>query len=156
MGKLSKPAKRSKDVLDYILKRYTQANGKVYNKRGDECGYLTPQGRYKLTLYPPSGKCVMFRSHVIWAIVHKRLATGTLDHQDDDRTNDDIGNLKEMPMVKNWAKSSTTPRGVTEYREGAYMARVICDGVRHYFGSSKCVDEAAEMARQGRELLGVE
>ena len=155
MGKLSKPAKRSQDVLDYILSRYTQANGSVYNKRGEECGYLTPQGRYKLTLYPPSGKCVMFRSHVIWAIYHGKLASDTLDHVNGIRTDDQIGNLEEIPMTDNWSRAHDLPRGVTIWRD-VYRVRVVCNGKEHYLGSSICLDKANDMAQKGRERLGVE
>ena len=70
--------------------------GKIFNW-DKEVGNPGGDGYYRITIYPKGQKRVTLRrAHIVFWAHHGRWPTKELDHEDRDRHNDSIGNLKEV------------------------------------------------------------
>lgn len=99
------------------------------------------------------------RAHVlIWFMLYGEWCPRLIDHEDRDRGNNRPSNLRkasESQQRMNAALRSDNTSGErgVHWQAGAYVARARVDGVEHYAGRHKTVEEAAEAARKMRLKL---
>lgn len=75
--------------------RIEPTEGKVYNSIGQEVGNEGSDGYYRLTLYGEGKKWTIRRCRVIFWKHYGRWPELELDHEDRNKHNDKISNLKE-------------------------------------------------------------
>jgi HNH endonuclease len=85
-------------------------------------------------------------SHLAWLYVHGEWPALELDHEDTDRSNDRIGNLREAQPVEN--RANTKPRSASGFkgvrlRRGRAEAGILSRGKGTYLGSFDTPEEAA-------------
>ncbi len=87
------PKKPSDEVLTYIDKVLTvlPEEGLVLSRNGQKLGSVSPDdGRTRIGIL---GRTFM-RHHIIWYAFHKKWPEHMLDHEDRNKGNDKIGNLR--------------------------------------------------------------
>lgn len=124
------PKKPSEAAMQWLLSLSVDPiTGKVY-KHGVEKGSLHASGYWRLG-NKIAGRYVSFRrANIVWLHVKGYWPTLVLDHKDRVRTNDSIGNLREVTTSENncnrrsWAKvyKQVIPREPKESKE----PRIIC------------------------------
>lgn len=102
-----------------------------FNKKvGDIAGHVSDQGYVKIVI---CGKC--YAAHrLAWLYVNKKWPDGDIDHINGVRSDNRIGNLRDVTRTINVQnrrdtrpKTKTSRLGVTEVR-GKYQARITVDG----------------------------
>lgn len=97
-------------------------------------------------------RLVWFQNHGYWPEI--------IDHVDDDKSNNDISNLREVTKGQNnhyrpvRKDSSTGVKGVFPNGSG-FMARIAIDGKPKYLGTFKTVEEAQRVYnKEAKRLYG--
>lgn len=102
---------------------------------------------------------VYYAHRVAWLHYHGEWPKGSVDHIDEDRTNNAIENLRLATPAQNAARRRTSrsiapSRGVFPHGPG-FVARIHSMGKRHYLGYFKTAEEAqAVYEAKAREIHG--
>lgn len=106
------PIKPSDEVLTYIQSNWTilPDEGIVLNSKGQEIGYPSERGYIRLTINLGKVK-ILKRSHVIWWKAKGEWPRFELDHEDTNKINDKIGNLRESDRNQQTQNQSWKLRG---------------------------------------------
>ena len=124
----------------------------VWSTRSDQC---LNRRRFKNNTSGSTGVVSLKggRFHVRFDYENKRYSVGRFDDIDvATRARDDFVALfftdrdaatANINVETIWHTSSTKIRGVTPHKDGGYMVRATKNGVRHYLGYFKTVQEAA-------------
>jgi hypothetical protein len=135
----------------YILEHYTCdiEAGKIYNKKGEEIGYVHDFG-YVLVSLP---KIMRIRAHrIVWLFAYGEFPDGFLDHIDGNRQNNSIKNLRRCNQSQNAAnkrkttkKKSSKYKGVTFRKDSKKWRAIIrIRGLSISLGSFSSEEEAAK------------
>lgn len=83
-------------MLNYMDKNYYYQEGKVYNLKNKEIGFLHRRQDGK-SIYKIQIKArKLRRTHIVWFLYFKGWPVMELDHKDRDTLNDSIDNLQEV------------------------------------------------------------
>ncbi len=140
--------------------------GKVYNGKGIEIGF--PAGGYIKIGMLKDGKWRHFkRSHLVWWESTGSWPIEKLDHEDRDKSNDRIGNLRYSSYIQNalnaeqYRGSGKMPKGVcydpNTNATNPYKAKIVDQGKVIFLGRFKDPVEAhqvwleADSVRRERE-----
>jgi len=147
---------------DAMLKelRVDTENGIVYSRKtGKSMGWIDKVTGYVIIGKQANGKKYgIQRSHVIWWGKYQKMPPVKMhiDHEDGDKTNDRIENLKELTHQQNNAKMKKNKNGSSKYRgvnfrkdKKKFIARVCKCGKRYSFGSYGDEKEAAVARDRG-------
>lgn len=114
-------------------------------KRGEFLGSISEKGYLLITV---DGRT--FKAHrLAWLYVYGEFPPFMLDHDDQNKLNNRIGNLREADRNKNAQNVSVAKRnklgikGVWTAQNGKYMAGIVAYGKRSYLGTHETADEAA-------------
>ena len=128
-------------------KFYFRSSGEPYGGCRDSAGYI------QLHVYIEGRQHRVSAGRFCWYYVHGRLPSGTIDHIDRDRTNNRIGNLRDVTQrVNNFNKGGrgkVGAKGVTMRPNGKFRARYkTLDGVTHSLGNHSTEKEAVLAIRK--------
>lgn len=102
------------------------------------------------------------RAHrVAFALYHGRWPDGQVDHVDHDRSNNCIGNLREVSNAQNAKNKKLSPRnntgvtGVVFSKElGKYLSYICLSGKSKYLGCFETIEDATEARTQANQKHG--
>jgi hypothetical protein len=117
------------------------------NLIGKQAGCLSSHG-YWVIRVSYQGRRIQIAAHrLAWALYHGEHPTLEVDHEDLNRSNNRIKNLRHATRSNNLANRPNVgdlPKGVTRSRRKGkpYQAQVTIDGVYRYLGCFECPQEA--------------
>lgn len=141
-----------------------RATGNNRTKVGDLAGHVSDHGYRRITL-SAGGRMKRVMAHrIAWLVVHGEWPTGFVDHNDGNKLNNRISNLRLATKAQNAMNTGTRrdnalgARGVT-YRKAQtqrpYIAKISVDGKQKLIGSyatlaeAQAAYDAAALAVQG-------
>jgi hypothetical protein len=125
----------------FLVRRTVGSNGK--HKVGDVAGCLNQNGYY----YVKIGSTEYKGHRLIWKW-HHGTEPETLDHIDDDKSNNRIENLRPLTHRQNCSKAAqerrktSNPPGVWARRNGRFTAMIQVDGKRRSLGTFDTPEQA--------------
>jgi len=93
---MSKIITPPKEILDYIENNYYYQEGKIYNLKNEEVGFLHKRFDKKWIYKISVSKRKVMRSHIVWFLTQKYWPTMEIDHKDRNQLNDLYDNLREV------------------------------------------------------------
>lgn len=128
--------------------------GIVYNN-GKPIGNKDKRGYWRIWVTGEKGQISIRRCHVIFWAYHGRWPIMELDHEDRNKDNESISNLKEATRTKQQQNRSferDLPVGV--YRNGSgYQARYQINNVSHCLGTYPTPEQASTVYQKATENL---
>ena len=131
----------------------------IWNKRhaGKEAGTVSKKDGYRY-LFAEGVRVVAHR--VIWAMAYGYWPTVALDHEDQDRLNNRLGNLREagygLNALNRSMKSDNTSgcTGVDPKPAGNWHARIMIRGQKIFLGAYDTFEAAAAARKKAQDDLG--
>lgn len=147
---------RSKDISNPDSPRWNARYA------GKECGTIDDKGYRRILFRFSGGAPFRIRAHrLAWFIANGTLPSGEIDHINQDRADNRLANLRDVPKTINQRngtrKSSNTsgvPGVVWHKQRGKWCAQAYVDGKHHHLGLFEDITEAEIAARQFRAAHG--
>src|ERR1044071_446842 len=121
---------------------FTRRVRRLFSTVGTPVGYLNPgTGYIEISI----NNKTYLAHRLAWLYVHGEYPPSTIDHEDKDKTNNRIKNLRAATYAKNLANrvlNSLKPRGV-KAKNNRFEARITKDYKVFYLGMFDSQDEAA-------------
>lgn len=129
---------------------------------GKECGTLDDKGYQRLLVRRDDGTAFKIRAHrLAWLISYGTLPKGEIDHINQDKTDNRLSNLRDVPKSLNQRngtrKSNNTSgvAGVTWHKQrGKWCAQANIDGKHHHLGLFEEIAAAETAVRKFRAIHG--
>ncbi len=129
---------------------------------GKECGTLDDKGYRRVLFRFEAGKTFKIRAHrLAWFITHGVLPVGEIDHINQDKSDNRISNLRDVPKELNQRngtrKGNNTSgfTGVTWHKQRKkWCAQVNVLGIHYHVGVFEDIEEADRAAREFRAKHG--
>jgi hypothetical protein len=137
----------------------TRWNSRYANK---PCGTLEPTGYVRLLFRFAKGRAFKVRAHrLAWFITHGALPVAEIDHINQDKADNRITNLRDVPKALNQrngtrkGNNTSGVPGVTWHKQrGKWCAQCNLDGKRHYLGSYDSIIDAERATKKFRAEHG--
>ena len=151
---------RDKEYKQYLLDNYTYdcETGKVYNKKGDELGYICKYTGY-LRLHVDKN-CMYVHHRVCWLLYYGEFPKDEIDHINHDRADNRICNLRECTQSQNQANSLIRKDSVSGYKNVAWnyqrkkwYVRIQKEGYRKAYAFFDSIDDAIKEAERLRKEI---
>jgi len=158
-------AKMVREILDYDPKtgifrwKIRKDRSKRWNTRyaGTVAGYPI-KGHIRIQLF---GKPGYYAHRLAWLLCYGEWPEEQIDHKDNDRGHNAIGNLRKATNGQNMQnRAGPQKNGTSGYlgvffskQAGKWQAQLVVNGVRHYFGRYNTAAEAAVARDAGARKL---
>lgn len=132
-------------LIDHLNERFIirHDKGRVFRKRdGKECTTSDSYGYTQVCCGKFEGKRkIMKRHQIIFLTYHGYLPENSVDHEDEDKKNDSIGNLR--PSTHQLQQRNITRKSLGITRRGPYYrARIRDSEGKQHEKSTRCYEEA--------------
>lgn len=143
------------------LLKYNRSTGKLVWKEnrgrgvqaGDPAGTLRPDGYVQVRL-----DGVSYLAHrLIWLLTYGRWPSEEIDHQNRDRADNRLRNLRDVPKTAQQQNMSRPPaasgfRGVRKKPSGRFTAYIVLNRKQKVLGTFDTAEEAGAVAEAARVL----
>lgn len=150
--------------MRWKMKNKEQKDAARWNSRyaGKECGTFDDKGYRRVLFRFEKGRTFKIRVHrLAWLIVHGVLPTGEIDHINQNKADNRIANLRDVPKElnqRNGTRKSNNTSGVTgvtwHKQSKKWCAQVNVLGVHYHIGSFDNIEDADLAVRAFRAKHG--